>query len=205
VISGFLSPDLAFLLVIAGAFAIYWELLAPGMIVPGVFGLVLFVEGARTLSHDNPTWYGAALILLGLTLLALEIKAYTHMISGLAGTVALALGAMVLIRGPLAIAPSLALSLAVVFGATTIFLGRLAMRASHNKRMVGEEPVIDEIGCAQTDINPEGTVMVRGECWTARSPLSIPKGERIYVTEVRGMELEVMPLSRPVPYVSTAC
>jgi membrane-bound serine protease (ClpP class) len=127
------------------------------------------------------------------------------MISGLAGTVALALGAIVLIRGPLAIAPSLALSLAVVFGATTIFLGRLAMRASHNKRMVGEEPVIDEIGCAQTDINPEGTVMVRGECWTARSPLSIPKGERIYVTEVRGMELEVMPLSRPVPYVSTAC
>jgi membrane-bound serine protease (ClpP class) len=195
VISGFLSPEVAFLLVIAGAFAICWELLAPGMVVPGVVGLLGFVKGAWTLSHDNPTWYGTALIVLALMLFAVEIKAHTHMVSGLAGTVALAAGAMLLIRGPHAISPILAFPLAAAFGTITVWLGRLAMRARRNKRMIGEELLKHEVGCARTDIKPEGTVMIRGECWNARSPLPIPKGDRVYVVEVHGTELQVMPLS----------
>jgi membrane-bound serine protease (ClpP class) len=194
VLSPFVSPDLAFLLVIIGALAIYWELHAPGMIAPGVLGASAFLIGVWNLSQDNPTWYGTVLITLALVLLAVEIKVYTHMISGFAGSVALAIGAILLIRGPHSIAPSVALPLALSFGIITGFLGTLAMRARRNKRMVGET-LVDEVGSARTEINPEGTVFVRGEYWHARSPQPIHIGEAIYVIEARGMELVVRPLN----------
>lgn len=196
-ISAFLSPNLAFLLLITGALAIYWELVVPGTIVPGILGAVLLITGAWTVSQHNPTWYGTAGIVLGLVLLGLEIKIYSQMVLGLAGTVALALGAMVLIRGPFVIVPTVAIPLAAAFGIVTVFLGRRAVQARDNKRLVGEQLVLDEIGSAQTDINPEGTVIVRGEYWRARSTERIAQGDRIYVVQVRGMELDVMPLGRP--------
>jgi membrane-bound serine protease (ClpP class) len=193
--SAYLLPDIAFLLVIAGALAIYWELHAPGMIVPGVLGAALLLTGAWALSEDSPTWYGTALIILALVLLAMEIKIHTHMISGFVGSLALGIGAMLLIRGPQAIAPWIALSLSFEFGSITVFLGMLAMKARHNKRMVGEETLVGEIGSARTEINPEGTVLIRGEYWHARSQEHIPKGDRVYVTQVCGMEVMVKQLS----------
>ena len=128
------DPNIAFLCLVAGMLAIYWELHAPGMVAPGVLGACLFLAGAWSLSHDNPTWYGTLLVVSALFLLAIEIKVHTHMLSGMAGTIAFGIGALLLVRDPHPIAPWVALPLSFAFGAITIFLGTLAMPAHTIRR-----------------------------------------------------------------------
>lgn len=178
------DPNLAFLLLVLGALGIYWEMHAPGMIVPGVLGVFLMCAGAYGLYQDSPTWYGLTFLVLAVLLLGIELRYYTHMISGLAGTILLAFGALVLLQGPRRITPGVAIATSLAFGIITIFLASLAMRARKNKHLTGVESLIGEIGVSRTNIDPQGTVFVRGEYWQARSDHTIPAGQRVRIQRV---------------------
>jgi membrane-bound serine protease (ClpP class) len=185
------DPNLAFVLLVLGALGIYWEMHAPGMIAPGVLGVLLVCAGAFGLYQDSPSWYGLTLLALAVLLLGIELKYYTHMISGLAGTVLLAIGAVVLLQGPRRITPGLAFAVSVAFGLITIFLGTLGMRARRLKPATGIEKLVGELGVSRTPVDPEGTVFVHGEYWKARSAESIPAGERVRVDNVEDLVLIV--------------
>ncbi len=185
------DPNIAFVLLIIGALGLSWELHAPGMIVPGMLGVLLVFAGAYGLYQDSPSWYGVTLLLVALLLLAIELKYYTHMISGIAGAVLLAFGAMALLQGPRRITPGIALAVSLAFGIITLFLGFLAMRARNARRLTGPESLVGEIGISRTEINPRGTIFVHGEYWQARSDHSIPAGQRVRVESVDELLLRV--------------
>jgi membrane-bound serine protease (ClpP class) len=178
------DPNVAFLLLVLGALGVYWEVHAPGMVLPGLLGVLLICTGAYGIYQDSPTWYGLTLLVLAMILLTIELKYYTHMVSGIAGTILLAFGALALIQGPRRITPGLAIAISTAFGIITIFLGLLGMRARKSKPMTGIQTLIGEIGVSRTDINPEGTVLVHGEYWRARSEQPIPAGQRISVRRI---------------------
>ena len=178
------DPNVAFLLLVLGALGVYWEVHAPGMVLPGVLGVLLICTGAYGIYEDSPTWYGLTLLVLAVILLTIELRYYTHMISGIAGTVLLVMGALMLIQGPRRITPGIAVSISAAFGIITIFLGLLGMRARKNKQMTGVDTLVGEVGVSRTEINPEGTVMVRGEYWRARSAQPILAGQRVSIRRV---------------------
>jgi len=185
------DPNLAFLLLILGALGVYWELHAPGLLAPGVVGVVLMCLGAYGLFQDSPTWYGLALLTLAIVLLGIELKFYTHMISGAAGTVLLALGAILLVQGPKRIAPALAIAVSIGFGLIAIFLGILAGRALKSRVMTGLPQLIGATGISRTEINPEGTVFVDGAYWQAHSDHAIPAGKQVSVERIDNLVLYV--------------
>lgn len=178
------DPNVAFLLLVLGALGIYWELHAPGMIVPGILGVMLVCAGAYGLYQDSPTWYGLTLLALAMLLLTIELKYYTHMVSGIAGTILFAFGAIALFQGPRRVTTGLALAVSLAFGIITIFLGFLAMRTRKSKHLTGLESLVGEIGVSRTEINPQGTVFVHGEYWQARSDHTIPAGQRVRIESV---------------------
>ena len=181
---GLADPNVAFLLLILGAMGIYWELHAPGMVLPGILGVLLIAMGAYGVYQDSPSWYGMTLVALAILLLTIELKYYTHMVSGIAGTILLAVGALALLQGPRRITPQLAISTSLAFGVITIFLGLLGVRARKSKRMTGIQTLVGERGVARTEINPEGMVFVRGEYWRARSGKPIQASEHVLVQGV---------------------
>jgi membrane-bound serine protease (ClpP class) len=188
----FADPNLAFTLLVLGALGVLWELHAPGMFVPGLVGILSLCAGAYGLYQDSPSRYGLTLIAAALLLLAIELKYYTHMISGLTGTMLLALGATAILQGPRQISPVLALAVSVALGLITIFLGFLGMRARKNKRIMGLESLVGEVGVARTEIHPAGayppgTVFVNGEYWQALSQAPIPPGQRVRVERVQDL------------------
>jgi membrane-bound serine protease (ClpP class) len=185
------DPNIAFLLLVIGALGLSWEFHAPGMIVPGILGVLFLLAGAYGLYQDSPSWYGLTLLALAALLLAIELKYYTHMISGIAGAVLLAFGAIALLQGPRRITPSLAFAVAMAFGIITIFLGSLAMRARKAKHLMGPESLVGEIGVSRTEINPEGTIFVHGEYWQARSDHMIAAGQRVRVERVDELLMHV--------------
>ncbi|MGA8029574.1 MAG: NfeD family protein [Bryobacteraceae bacterium] len=178
------DPNVAFVLLVLGALGVYWEMHAPGMIVPGVLGVLMLCTGAYGLYQDSPTWYGLTLLALAVLLLTIEFKYYTHMISGAAGTILLAFGAIALLQGPRRVTPGLAIAVSVAFGIITVFLGSLGMRARKSKHRTGLESLVGEIGVSRTELNPEGMVFLHGEYWKARSDHAIPAGQRVRVERI---------------------
>jgi membrane-bound serine protease (ClpP class) len=133
-------------------------------------------------------WNGALLLLLAALFLFIELKYYTHMISGLAGTILLAIGALLVLSGPYQLSPGIAIGAAVAVGAITIFQGFLGMRARKARQLTGIETLVGEEGVAQTNIDPEGMVMIRGEYWRARSDdHAIAAGRRVAVKAVKNL------------------
>ena len=92
----------------------------------------------------------------------------------------------------------LQISLAVVILALTIILIWMifkAKRANQFKIKTGKEVLIGSIGCAVTDLKPEGEIRVVGEFWQATTKEGpIKNGEKVEVVGMEGMFLVVKPI-----------
>ena len=80
--------------------------------------------------------------------------------------------------------------------AATMFSGMPAMvRSRFGTPTIGREWMIDEMGVADSDVDPTGRVLIRGASWRARTNRATPvrSGEPIRVIAVDGLELEVEP------------
>jgi membrane-bound serine protease (ClpP class) len=190
------DPNIGFILLILGALGIYVEFHSPGLIFPGVAGAIMALLGLSSLSILPINWVGVALLVLSLALFVLEAKFASHGILGIGGTISMVLGALLLVNGPpeIRIHLSTALGVALPFAAITMFLVSVVLQARRNKVLTGPTGMIGEIGVAQTALEPEGQVLVRGEYWTATASANVPAGARVRVTSVAGLKLYVEPV-----------
>jgi membrane-bound serine protease (ClpP class) len=115
---------------------------------------------------------------------------------GIGGTISMVLGALLLVNGPpeIRIHLSTALGVALPFAAITMFLVSVVLQARRNKVLTGPTGMIGEIGVAQTALEPEGQVLVRGEYWSAAASANVPAGARVRVKSVAGLKLYVEPV-----------
>jgi len=195
-----MDPNISFLLLAVGAFAIYAEMNHPGAVVPGVVGVIFILLAVFALNLLPTRFAAVTLIVAAFVLFALEAKFATHGVLGIGGIVALTLGGLFLVDGPI---PQLrvqlwtALGVSVPLGVITVFLMNLAIRARRNKVTTGSQGLIGETGITQTELTPTGTVFVHGELWRARSRQPVANGEQVRVTGVTGLQLEVEPFAEP--------
>lgn len=191
------DPNLAFLLLVAGALLLYIEFTTPGLILPGVSGAILLLVGLMSLSVLPINSAGVALLLLAMTLFALELKIASHGVLGVGGTVAMVLGAMLLVEGPpeMRIRLSTALAVSLPFAAITVFLVSLVVKARLRPAVSGAEGLLREHGVAWTELNPTGTVLIHGEYWNARAAVPVARGAEVRVASREGLLLEVEAVS----------
>ncbi len=201
IIESIADPNVGFILLALGAVGVYVEFTAPGLIFPGVIGGILALLGLSSLAVLPINWIGAAMLILGATLFILEAKFASHGILGTGGTVAMVLGALLLINGPpeVRIHLATALSVTIPFALITMFLVSLAVRARANKAVMTNGGLIDLVGEARTPLEPSGKIFVHGEYWDAVSTAPVETGARVRVISVDGMKLHVEPVSsRPI-------
>jgi len=188
------DPNIAFLLGAAGVACIYIEFTHPGLIAPGVVGAVSLVLALYAFNLLPINILGVLLILLAIGLFILEANVTSHGALAAGGIVAMVIGAMILVDSPwpeARIRLSTALSVTLPLAAVIIVLMRFALAAQRRKVVTGEAGMIDAVGVAQTDLDPEGKVMVRGEVWDARAQGKILKGTRVRVRGLDGLTLLV--------------
>lgn len=190
------DPNIALLLLVLGALGIYLEFSSPGLVAPGVAGAILALLGLTALSMFPIDWLGAALMILGLVFFVLEAKFATHGVLTTGGAIALVLGAVMLIDTnipELRIRWSTAIGLAIPFALITSFLLSIVIRARRNKIVTGAEGMLGLPAVAVGELNPSGTVLVRGEYWRAQASARIPAGEPVRITGIDGLTLRVEP------------
>ncbi len=196
IMSAIADPNIALILLVIGALGIYVEFSTPGMIAPGVFGAICVLLGLSALSVVPINWGAAALIVASLVMFVLEAKFATHGVLTVGGTLAMILGALLLVNSPLPelrIHPATAISVAVPFALVTSFLLTLAIRARRNKVMTGAAGMVGETGVAHTELAPAGMVFIHGEYWNAVSSAPVASGAQVVVTSVEGLTLKVEP------------
>jgi membrane-bound serine protease (ClpP class) len=198
IIASIADPNIAFILLVLGALGIYVEFSAPGLIFPGVAGGILALLGLSGLAVLPINWIGAALLILGASMFVLEAKFASHGILGGGGTLALILGALLLINGPpeVRIHLSTALAVTIPFALITMFLVSLVVRARANKVVMADGGLVNEIGEARTPLAPAGKIFVHGEYWDAVSTAPVDAGAGVRVIAVDGMKLRVEPASK---------
>ncbi|MCS6885108.1 MAG: NfeD family protein [Acidobacteriota bacterium] len=133
---------------------------------------------------------GIILILLGITLLALEMKVAGFGILGALGTVILLAGLVAIFGLSTNTLPMLA-SVALVLIVAVLFIVRIVQKARSSKVTTGEAGMIGLEGTAESDIFRTGKVKVRGELWDAYSTMRIERGTTVKIVGIKGLRLEV--------------
>ena len=75
-------------------------------------------------------------------------------------------------------------------------LSRSALLAARARPNIDPSAVMGLIGEARSDLDPNGSVYVGGELWTARADQRIPAGAAVRVVERDGLILTVEPVER---------
>src|SRR5574341_305752 len=104
------------------------------------------------------------------------------------------LGAMMLVDSDLPelrVSPWALLPVILVFAAFTVTLVRLVLQAQRRRAQTGREGLVAQRAQAETELAPEGWVLVQGERWRARSAERVAAGETVVVEAVEGLLLRV--------------
>ncbi len=189
------DPNIALLLLSLGTLAIFIEIVNPGVIFPGVFGVIALILGFFALSVLPFNWAGVALILVAFILFGLEIFVPSGGILGVGGVVALILGGLLLTSGnppEFQVSRWLLIGLAAAMGAMVLFVLVNIMRIRMMPAQMGMESVVGREAVTRSTLDPEGFVFFDGESWSAESEEGmIGEGERVVITEVHGLKLKV--------------
>ena len=189
-----LRPELVLLLLGIGVLGLYVEITHPGLIVPGVMGVLCLLLFALAFQYLPVNTVGLLLIALGIVLFLLEIKLTSYGVLTLGGFACLVTGLLMLFpRDVPALRVSLGfvLPLALTMGAVMAFVLLIVARAQRAPVATGMEGMIGEVGRAATDLSPEGKVHVHGETWNARSVSPVARGDEVRIVDVEGMKLVV--------------
>lgn len=189
------NPNIAYILLLLGIYGLFFELQNPGAIFPGVVGGICLILAFYSLQLLPVNYAGLALIVLAIIMFILEIKVTSYGLLTIGGIAALFFGSILLFESPVPFfRPSILLiaAAAIITAAFFALIVGLGIRAHLRKPITGKEGLVNEIGFAQTDLNPSGVVMVSGELWSAESGSGeIKKNEKVKVVEVKGMNIKV--------------
>ena len=203
------DPNIAYVLLTLGTLGLFFELMNPGAILPGVVGGICLILGFFALSVLPVDYAGVALLLLALLFFIAEIKISSHGMLAVAGIVALVLGSLMLFKSP---EPALRVSLNVIvtlatFSALVVgFLSYMVLRTHQLPVRTGVEGLASEVATARTPLTPRGKVFVHGEIWDAvleAGGRAVAAGEPVEVVNMQDLTLTVRPL-RPAVTTSDA-
>ncbi|HWM93929.1 MAG TPA: nodulation protein NfeD [Thermoanaerobaculia bacterium] len=199
VLSVIADPNIAMILLTLGGLGLYFELMNPGAILPGVVGGICLILAFFALSVLPVSYAGLALLLLAMLLFIAEIKIVSHGVLAIGGTVSMVLGALMLFKTAepaLRVSREVIVSLALFSLATVGFLAFMTLRTRQTPVSTGLQGMIHEIGVARSPISPRGKVFVHGEIWDAVSDEPVSAGEPVEVVAVRNLTLAVRPHRR---------
>lgn len=192
-------PDIAYLFLVAGVFAIVFEVLSPGGFVLGVSGAMLVLFGAYGLRMIPFNWAGIVFLLAGVAVMILDLAVGGIGILSLLGAGSVLVGGLILFRAPGG--ELLNMSYGLMIGAVVVITGFFLLAAWAVWRSLKNRPVSGKdglIGCrvlAVTDLSPGGNVMCHGEIWKARVSGDgfMESGSAGVVERVEGLSLVVRP------------
>jgi membrane-bound serine protease (ClpP class) len=187
------NPAIAYLLLLIGVYGLVFEFMNPGFALPGVAGGIFLLLGLFALQLLPVNYAGLALMALGVGLFVMEFLTGGTAVLGAGGVIAFVAGSIMLIDTD-AVGFTLPLALigivAALGAAGLLVVVRLALAARKRPVVSGREQLIGSIGVVLAD-GGEPYARIEGERWKVRSAGALQPGERVRVTRIDGLVLDV--------------
>jgi membrane-bound serine protease (ClpP class) len=187
-----IDPNLLSILFLAGIVGLIFEVLHPGIVLPGTLGAVCLIIALYGFSVLNPSWGGVALILLGVALLVIDLHAMTHGALTVGGIIALGFGMALLFQNepaPYRVNTWLIVGISSGIAAFWAFALGKGLAARRLPVSVGPQAIVGRTA----EVRAPGLVYVNGELWQAHAEddSELVPGEQVEVEAVQGLELTV--------------
>jgi membrane-bound serine protease (ClpP class) len=190
------DPSVAYLLVLVGIYALMFEFSNPGLVFPGVVGAICILIAAYAFHMLPVNYAGLALMLLGIAFMAGELFFPAYGSLGVGGAIAFVLGSVILIDTDVpgyGVPFSLVLGVAAASAAFVFFAVGMMLKARKRPVVSGREEMIGSTGELLEDCQPEAWARIHGETWRVRCKAALKSGQRVRVTAMDGLLLEVVP------------
>ena len=191
------NPNVAYLLMLLGAYGLIFELSNPGAVLPGVVGTISILIALFALNMLPIDYAGAGLVLLGIALMVAEVFIGSFGVIGAGGIVAFAIGSIIMFQSN---APGFALSLSLVIAATAVTAAFLVLvfvlllRSRRHRVVTGSEAMIGAEGETVEWQGDNGKIRIMGEIWKAHARQPLLPGVRIRVVSRKDLVLTVEPM-----------
>jgi len=193
-----IGPEAAFFFLVVGLSLVVFEFYAAGPGVAAVVAVSCLLLGGYGISVLPVRWWAVALIPIGLLLYTIEFQRNDLGWKSILGTAALLAGGLSFTDAAPQIVQTWWIVLIIVLG-TALWFGfalTTIVRSRFSTQTIGRDHLVGRIGTADTRLAPDGTVVVEGARWQARSARmsGIESGDQVEVVAVEGVVLEVDPV-----------
>jgi membrane-bound serine protease (ClpP class) len=184
------NPSIALLMMLVGIYGLIFEFSNPGYILPGVAGAVCLLVALYALHLLPVNYAGLALIGVGIAFIVAEVFVPSYGSLGIGGTIAFAMGALMLIDTDV---PGFGISwdfvalLAVTTLAFILIVGRMALAARRRPIVSGVQTLVGADGEMLDDAADTGWANIRGETWQVKTAGHLARGQKVRVVGVDGM------------------
>ena len=183
------TPDIAFLLLSLGSLGIFLEFYNPGLIFPGVAGLIALLIGFVSLQILPFNYAGLILLFVAMALLISEVYVTSYGLLSLAALACLVFGGLLLFDTPesdLGVSRGTIAAVAVAIGLLSVFIVYLGVKSFKVPIQGGFEGMVGQKGEVVFWSQKSGKVYIGGEYWEATGEREFSPGEKIKVIESTG-------------------
>jgi len=190
------DPNIAYILMLVAIYGIFFELMNPGSIFPGVTGVISGALALYALNILPFDYAGLLLIFIGIALMAAEVFTVGFGVLGIGGVIAFVFGSLILFDEKtlgVDISLSLIAAFAAVSAAVFIYLLKVIIAERKQKPKTGVEEIIGAVATVVKKSEKGYKVSIHSEIWNAVSKEEAEVGEEVIVETIEGLTLHIKP------------
>jgi membrane-bound serine protease (ClpP class) len=196
------DPNISFILLSIGGLGIVVEVFNPGLIAPGVVGVLSLMLAFLAFGNLPVNWAGVAFILVAIVLAILETQVASFGILGVGSIISFSVGGLLLFTQfgggsptlpPVSVNRWLVGGTAGALGLTLLYVVRVIYQSRKEGLRPTKPSLEGMIGAVTGELAPRGVVRVGSETWTAVSEDGsvVGIGETVKVSKIDGLILMV--------------
>ena len=185
-----------------GRLGLVVELFNPGLIAPGVIGVICLLLAFLALGNLPVNWAGVVFVFVAIALAVLETQVSGFGILGIGAIVSFVIGGLLLFSQfgdvsptlpPVSVSLWLIGAMAATFALALLFVVKTIYQSRRAIPQVAATTLVGATGAAISDLAPRGLVRLGDQTWTAISGdgTVIAQGEPVRVIEMNGLILTV--------------
>lgn len=193
------DPNIAYMLLLVAMYGLFFELSNPGLVLPGVAGIIALLMALYAFQLLPVNYAGLALIFVGVCFMIFEVSVSSFGVVGVGGIIAFVVGSIMLFETTnpyFQVAYSLIAAMSLTTALFILLAMTLMIRAHRKPVVTGHAGLIGKEGIVMSCHADYVIIQLMGEIWKAKAHDILRPGQTIKVVKTDGLLLTIKPMNK---------